>query len=76
LINEILEIASIVSLTDKSIKMNNRVNSDKPNKESKKYMSKETRTKTIRLALILIGIAALYFICHYIDQYVGNLVLK
>jgi O-antigen/teichoic acid export membrane protein len=54
--------------------MNNRVGSDKP--KEKEYISKATIKKLLRLGLIFIGIAALYFICRYIDQYIGNLVLK
>jgi len=62
--------------------MNNSVNSDKPKESEPNYnkkarnISKATTTKLLRLGLILIGVAALYFICHYIDQYIGNLVLK
>jgi len=62
--------------------MNNRVDSDKPKELEPNYnkkarnISKATTKELLRVGLILIGVAALYFICHYINQYIGNLVLK
>jgi len=48
----------------------------KYNKGDKKYISKATGKKLVKWGLISIGIATLYCILHYINQYVGNLVLK
>ena len=58
------------------MEMNNSVDSDKANKESNKYLSKAKTKKIVKWGLISIGIATVYFILHYINQYVGNLVLK
>jgi hypothetical protein len=63
--------------------MNNRVNSDKPkewepnyNKKGKEYISKATAKKLVMWGLILMLVVTVYFIYHYIDRYIGNLILK